>query len=211
MTLTLYGAYMCPSTARIQVVLHEKSIPYKLVNTDEESFRHPIPEASSLFGNCIPFIIDKGFILHESRAICRYLATQYADQGTKLIPDVYSIKCCALFEQAVLCEALNFDPYASKAGYENVIKRSKGLLPDEAIFEASIAGLSSKLDAYESILGEQRYLAGNALTLADLYHIPWGTLLTRGGSDIMTRKGPNITRWWNEISTRDSSKGTVLN
>lgn len=33
------------------------------------------------------------------------------------------------------------------------------------------------------------------LTLADLYHIPYGTKLTDAGSDIMTRKGPNITRY----------------
>ncbi len=40
-----------------------------------------------------------------------------------MIPDVYNIKTCALFEQAIFCEVFNFDPYASKAGYEKVIKR----------------------------------------------------------------------------------------
>lgn len=39
--------------------------------------------------------------------------------------------------------------------------RLQGLAPDEAVFEASIAGLSSKLDGYEDILGRQRYLAGD--------------------------------------------------
>ncbi|KAE9387994.1 glutathione S-transferase-like protein [Gymnopus androsaceus JB14] len=203
--LELFGSLHCVDTTRIQIVLHEKKIPYELVNLDtlsdskaSELMRQPFAHASG------PFIEEDGFILCDSRAICRYLATKYADQGAKLIPDAYNIKRAALFEQAVFTEVFAFEPYASKAVYEKVTKRLKGLAPDEAVFEASIAGLSSKLKAYEDLLSRQRYLAGDELTLADIYHIPGGAMLTSAGSNIMTRKGPNITRWWNEISSRPS-------
>jgi glutathione S-transferase len=54
---------------------------------------------------------DDGFILYESRAICRYLAEKYAEQGTVgLIPP--ELRAKALFEQAASIEYANFQPYA---------------------------------------------------------------------------------------------------
>ncbi|KAJ3774636.1 glutathione S-transferase [Lentinula raphanica] len=200
--LKLFGSPHNASTEQVQIVLHEKNIPYEFVNLDNMSdieTRDLIRQPFSA-----PVIEDDGFVLCESRAICRYLATKYADQGTKLIPDAYNMKLGALFEQAVFTEVFAFAPYASKAVYEKVTKRSKGLDPDEAVFAGSIAALSSKLEGYENILSKQNYLAGDELTLADLYHVPYGVKLTNAGSDIMTRGGPNITRWWTEISSRPS-------
>jgi len=49
----------------------------------------------------------------ESRAICRYLAAKYKDQGTKLVPDAADIKATALFEQWASVEKDNYDVFAS--------------------------------------------------------------------------------------------------
>jgi glutathione S-transferase len=54
---------------------------------------------------------DDGFILYESRAICRYIAAKYADQGTKLVP-TDSLHAIALFEQAASIEQNNFNDLA---------------------------------------------------------------------------------------------------
>lgn len=37
----------------------------------------------------------------------------------------------------------------------------KGLTPDPAVFEKHIQTLAPKLDAYDQILGKQKYLAGD--------------------------------------------------
>ena len=63
---------------------------------------------------------DDGFILYESRAITRYLATKYANQGTKLIPT--DLKDWALYEQAASTEVSNFDPSVSGVVFEKVWK-----------------------------------------------------------------------------------------
>ncbi|KAJ6626736.1 glutathione S-transferase, partial [Mycena sp. CBHHK59/15] len=59
---------------------------------------------------------DNGFILYETRAICRYLSEKYADQGTPLIPT--SLKEKVLFEQATSIEFANFHPQVMKVGVE---------------------------------------------------------------------------------------------
>jgi glutathione S-transferase len=89
---------------------------------------------------------------------------------------------------------------------------------NKAQLEESLKMLSATLDVYEAILGKQKYLAGDVrtnprchpirvrclsfimneysqeVTLADLFHLPYGALLEKAGSDLMTTKGPNVTR-----------------
>jgi hypothetical protein len=70
---------------------------------------------------------------------------------------------------------------------------NKGLPTDEAAVEKALAALEAKLVVYDQILGKQAYLAGDEISLADLFHLSWGALLKAGGSDIMESK-PNVAR-----------------
>ncbi|KAL0066314.1 hypothetical protein AAF712_006745 [Marasmius tenuissimus] len=162
MVLQLYGSPQSTCTKRVGVVLHEKKIPYEFREIDYAKNEHKSPEylEKQPFGQ-VPYIDDDGFILYESRAICRYLALKYADQGTKLIPAPNDLKAIGLFEQGVSNESSNFDPFASKAVYENVFKKYRGLTPDPPTFNALIDQLKAKLGVYEIILGKQKYIAGN--------------------------------------------------
>jgi glutathione S-transferase len=64
---------------------------------------------------------DDGFILYESRAMCRYIARKYASQGIPLIPT--ELKAEALFEQAASIETSYFYKHASAAVVEGVFKK----------------------------------------------------------------------------------------
>lgn len=63
---------------------------------------------------------DDGFILYESRAICRYLSEKYADQGTPLYPR--DLKQRALVEQGAAVEMASFDPPAMSIRIEKFVK-----------------------------------------------------------------------------------------
>ncbi|KAK7042922.1 hypothetical protein VNI00_008658 [Paramarasmius palmivorus] len=210
MVLKFYGAPLSTCTRRVGTVLYEKQIPYELIPIDLAKGEHKAPDfvKNQPFGQ-VPYIDDDGFILYESRAICRYLAAKYADKGPKLIPDASDLKATYLFEQAIFIEVSNFDAFAATAVYENVFKTYRGGVPDPKVFNGLIEQLAAKLQAYEVILGKQKYLAGDELTLADLFHIPYGTMLSVAGSNIMSEQGPNVTRWWNEITSRDSWKAVA--
>ncbi|KAF8205903.1 glutathione S-transferase [Mycena galopus ATCC 62051] len=141
-----------------------------------------------------PYIDDEGFILYESRAICRYIAAKYPASG--LIPS--DPKAHALFEQATSVELSNFDPSASKEGVQ-LNHKKLGWPHDEAVITEQLKILDQKLDVYEAILGKHRYLAGETLTLADLFHLPYAAYATYGG-DIMIRR-PNVARWCTELGS----------
>ncbi|KAF8881328.1 glutathione S-transferase [Infundibulicybe gibba] len=205
MVLKLYGIASRRSPgALVAMVLTEKNVPFEFVPIDMNSGEHKTPEyrTRNPFGQ-LPYIDDDGFILYESRAICRYIAMKYRDQGTALLPPADDAKAVALFEQAASVEVMTFNPPVYGAISEMFYKTFRGLTPDQAIYDEYIATLSTKLDVYDEILGKQRYLAGDEMTLADLFHLPGGFSLGCTGTDIMSQK-PNVARWFNDISSRES-------
>lgn len=201
--LKLYGVPHSTCSKRVATILIEKRVQFEFIVVDFSKKEHK-SEAyleKQPFGQ-VPYIDDDGFILYESRAIARYIATKYADQGTKLIPA--GLKEQALFEQAVSIESSNFDPYASRIAYERIIKPRYGGVTDSAVVELQLQKLNANLDVYDRILSKQKYLAGDEPTLADLFHLPYGAYVLNGGDLLQNR--PNVARWWNELTARQSWK-----
>jgi glutathione S-transferase len=124
-------------------------------------------------------------------------------------------RALAKFEQAASIEYAQFDPIASTIASEKVFKPHYGQVTNEALVTELVAKLDGKLDVYEVILGKQKYLAGNVrharsvsedevvlmgsfllqeVTLADLFHLPYGNIvfdaLNLGGLD----GRPNVKR-----------------
>ncbi|KAJ7624270.1 glutathione S-transferase [Mycena polygramma] len=197
--LKLYGAKIATCTRRVGTILHELKVPFELIEVDIMHGATKVPEylEKQPFGQ-IPYIDDDGFILYETRAICRYIAAKYPASG--LIPT--HPKENALFEQAAAVELTNFDPSAGKAGLQ-FFKKNLGWPFDQAIIDEQLPILDKKLDAYERILAKNRYLAGDKLTLADLFHLPYGPLVASGDPEIFQRR-PNVARWYNELVARPS-------
>ncbi|TFK36729.1 glutathione S-transferase [Crucibulum laeve] len=189
MVLKLYGSSLSTCTKRVATILHEKQVPFEIIEVDFAKSEHKSPAylEKQPFGQ-IPYIDDDGFILYESRAIGRYIAANYPEKGPALLPT--EKKANALFEQAASVELSNFDEMF-------------GGTADKALFDELIATLDKKLDAYNDILGKQKYLAGDEITLADLFHLPYGSMLSVAGSNVLETK-PNVARWWKDVSSRPS-------
>ncbi|KAJ7662143.1 glutathione S-transferase-like protein [Mycena polygramma] len=213
MAIIVHGNPQSSNTRRVLLILKEKKIPYELVSIDWAVGEHRQPEWLQFIPFAqIPYIDDDGFILYESRAIGRYLAAAYPEQGPALIPAAGAgVKVHALFEQAVCIEAFTFDPTVTGILTERMVKPFLGLTPDEAQITTLTAKFETQLAAYERILSKTKYLAGDELTLADLFHVPYLTLFVPGQLDVFTnaekaKKWPSVVRWANELLQREASK-----
>ncbi|KAJ3570973.1 hypothetical protein NP233_g4053 [Leucocoprinus birnbaumii] len=202
MVLKLYGYPSSTAVKIAAIVLHEKKIPFEFIMVDllkgeqkKEDYleKHPYGQ--------VPCLDDNGFLLYESRAIARYLVEAYPEHGPQLVPT--ETKQRAIFEQATASEAFNFNRFASPLVFEIIFKEFVGGKTDPAIVADLTDKLSARLDVYEKILSKQKYLAGDAVTLADLFHIPTASLLIKAGVPIIQDR-PNVTRWYNDLTSRES-------
>jgi glutathione S-transferase len=102
----------------------------------------------------------------------------------------------ARFEQAVSTEAFNFDPYASNIVVQRVFVPMRGGKADEARVTELSNTLAGKLEGYERILSRTKYLAGDELTIADLFHLSYGAMLAPAGITLLedAEKYPNVVR-----------------
>ena len=76
--------------------------------------------------------------------------------------------------------------------------------PDAAQVAQLREELGNKLNAYEQILSVQSYMAGQTLTLADLFHLPCGRMLFKLGDGDLIESRPHVKKWWDKISSRPS-------
>jgi len=202
MVLKIYGSSLSTCTRRVATILKEKEVPYEIISIDFAKGQHKSAEhrEKQPFGQ-IPYIDDDGFILFESRAIGRYIEAKYPNQGTKLIPT--EIKANAKFEQAASIELSNFDPLASGIGVEKALKPSLGKETDEARAQEYITKIDEKLDGYEAILSKQKYLAGDEITMADLFHLPLGVVAKKFSSESFSAR-PHVAKWFESLEARPS-------
>ncbi|KAI0757859.1 glutathione transferase [Irpex lacteus] len=205
MVLKLYGNFRATCTQRVLVTLKERNVPYELINIDlmKGEQKTSAYMEKQPFGQ-IPYIDDDGFILFESVAICKYIATKYRSSGTPLVPDPNDFEAYGRFEQACLIEAAEFYPFASTLARQHFGKLFRGVEPDAKVVAENVEKLAAKLDGYEAILKKQKYLAGDSITVADLAHLPNGTVIGASGIKLLddVERWPNVARWWKDISSR---------
>ena len=64
--------------------------------------------------------------------------------------------------------------------------------------------LDAVLAVYDKKLATQKYIAGEELTLADLFHLPNGAALMAGKWKELFEKYPNVDKWFKELQRRET-------
>lgn len=80
-----------------------------------------------------------------------------------------------------------------------------GATDDEAVKKYA-TNLDATFSVYDGILAKQAYLAGDEVTLADLYHLPYGKMVKGVGFADLFAKYPNVNRWFDALEARESWK-----
>ncbi|KAM0417476.1 hypothetical protein ACHAPT_012540 [Fusarium lateritium] len=211
MVLKLYGYGPSTCTRRVRTVLEEKGLEYELPVLDVLSGAHKTEEYANEFHpfKKIPVLIDTetGIKVYESRAIAHYIAVKYRDTGIDLSPSENDLEAYAAFQQALSIELSYFEPNTTKISFEKVFRKVLNLGPaDEDVVEAKLKDLDVALQGYERILSKQKYLAGDNITLADLFHLPYGVMAEPFGFGELLTKYPATEKWWTGLKERESWK-----
>lgn len=139
----------------------------------------------------------------ESRAILRYYAEKYKNQGTDFLGK--TIEERGLVELEV--EANNFNPHVYNLVMHILVFPIFGLPSDPKVIEESEEKLGKVLDVYEERLSKTKYLAGDFFSLADLSHLTFGHyLMNQMKKENMVRERKHVSAWWDDISNRPSWK-----
>ncbi len=199
---TLYGFRRSVYVRIVRLCLEEKRAAYDLVEVDPFAAdglppgyreRHP-------FGR-IPAFEHDGFRLYETGAIARYVDEAFP--GIALQPK-------ALRERARMNQAISIlDSYGYRPLVWDIFVARSRPSPDEGAIALAATRADACFAALEQLMGDAPFLAGKALTLADLHAAPMIAYVRRTPEgEALLKKHKNIAAWWQAMDARPSMAAT---
>ena len=201
----LYGARYSVYVRAALMALQEKGVGFDLVEVDIFAAEGPPPGYLSRhpFGR-IPAFEHAGFALYETGAITRYVDEAFP--GPALQPQAPQPR--ARMNQVIgILDAYAYRTLVWDIYVERVSKPRSGRPSDEALIAAALPRAGLCLDVLERFLGNGPWLAGDALSLADLHAAPVIDYFRMApeGRDLLARH-ESLTAWWDRIAARPSAE-----
>lgn len=191
--LIVYSYRRCPFAMRVRIALHEKGIPFEVIEEDLKSFSADLrklhPEAK------VPVLVHGTRVIYESAIITEYV-DELPSSKAKLMPSdpglraevrLWTYWCNTQFK-------LELDRF--KYGTSRFSKNEcEGV-------EERLVNLLKKLEA---ALKKSNWLVGEQLSLAEINLFPFLRQLSRiEPTPSFLKEFSNINRWRDEISKRES-------
>jgi glutathione S-transferase len=177
--IILHGLSFSPYVRAVAMALDIKGLAYRHQEIEHRPGPGSLGSAEHLqlhpFGR-VPILDDGDVRLYETQAILRYLDAKYPQsplQPTEprnigRMNQAIGILDCYLFTQSI-----------RPIGAQRVVRPNlMGMAPDEAIVAEALAPTQVCVTALAKVLGDDKFLAGDALTLADLMLAPQLHLLS---------------------------------
>lgn len=189
-TCPLILAYFCQLTKLMLspccVTIHKNTIQNAFLTFFKLNPQHTIPT-----------IVDDGFALAESRAICIYLIEKYG-QSSRLYPSDN------VQQRAKINSRLMFDLTTL---YPSVFKHLMTIYKKKPAHEENLKTLNKALGMLNEMLSESKYLAGDSLTLADIPVFVSVTTSEAIGIDVAGYE--NVSAWLTML--RETVPGREIN
>ncbi|TFA98863.1 hypothetical protein CCMA1212_009290 [Trichoderma ghanense] len=218
--ITLFTDSRLPCPQRLLLTIHELGLEIKHIQeVDISKSEHKRPEFLELnpYG-AVPFIRDASYnpplMLAESRAIARYLARAYgsSDLSASLLPDPNDVVAIAKFEKAASIELTSFDAVANQLELEELFKPSwfNGETNVEKCKQLR-TGIDRVVDLLDKRLKHQQFMAGDKLTVVDLFFVPYMHHLDQTVYPTLLDSRPHVRAWWRMMTSRASYKHSFSN
>ena len=195
----LYHFPLSPFCRKVRLTLSEKRQEVELI---EERYWEPSPDflRRNPAGK-VPILRLDAMVLSESQAICEYLDETIPDP--RLMPKDpearYEVRrLCAWFDDKFHAEV------TSKLLYERVNKKVMGQgYPDSKAVKTGAGRIKYHIDYMSWLLDQRRWLAGDAMSLADFTAAAHLSCLDYI-SDVDWNRSANVKDWYAKIKSRPS-------
>lgn len=210
MALTLYGYRPSVYTRVARLALAEKGVAYDQVEVNPFA---PDPPADYLAlhpFNRVPTLVHDDFVLYETGAIARYVDRAFAGPALQPAPP----KALARMDQIIgIVDAYTYWPLVRQVYVHAIAMPRRGQTGDRTEVQSGLAAAAKVLAALEALLdaqaGEQMFLVGSALSLADLHLVSMMAYFVEApeGAAMLARH-PKLQKWFTTLSTRPSFVAT---
>jgi glutathione S-transferase len=197
----VYGAAISPYVWSVRLALAEKGVAHEHVSVGVSEFRSEAHLSRHPFGK-IPAFEHDGFTLYETQAIMRYVDEAFSSaplQPIELHPFTRMNQIMGIVDSYLTPCLL--------AGvlYQRFVAPMLGHPTDEAAVSAALPQVGHCLGEIARLAGDGPFLAGDALSLADLMAIPqiyYFKKLPEGVAQLAEL--PALAAWANRMETRQS-------
>ncbi|HKU99217.1 MAG TPA: glutathione S-transferase family protein [Vineibacter sp.] len=206
-TFVIHTVPGSPFARAALAALEEKGAAYRVAPVAPGTLRSPQHLARHPFGR-VPVLEHDGFRLYETQAILRYLDRVLP--APALTPG--DPRAAARMDQALnISDWYLFQGVANVIGFHRIVRpRLMGLPPDEAAIAEALPKAHVVVGEVALLLGDNAYLAGDALSLADLLvasHMDFIAQTPEWSAVGASHK--NLIAWLARISARPSMQATT--
>ena len=179
-------------------------IDYEWIEKEFRNGEMKTPEYLALHpAGKVPVMEDDGFILFESEAICRYLC---AKSGSALYPE--EIQARALMDQWNAFSVNHVGLAMVKVVFNRLIAPMFDLPVDENSLKEGEEWLERYLPIVDQRLSESDYLAGDAITLADITLLSF--VETADQAKVSLAPYPQLSKWLSGLQAQEFWKKAHL-
>lgn len=196
-------AFATPNSIKVPIALEELGLDYALHAVNVRKGEQKSAEFIALNPNGkVPVLVDaqassEPLVLTESAAILVYLA----EKTGKLLPASGPARA-RVFEQ-LFFHASGLSPAFGQSGF---FQRQASEPQPLAIQRFSSEALRT-LNVLDGVLADRPFVAGEALSIADIAHFGW--LWRREFAGVTLEATPHVARWFDEMSARPAVQRAI--
>lgn len=203
--IVIHGVPGSPYVRKVLLTCEEKGAPHRIAAMAIGAGKTPEHLAGQPFGR-IPWIEHGDFGVYETDAIIRYVDEAF--DGPALQPK--EPKARARMNQVMgIVDAYVMSSMTSGIGWPRIMCPRLGLPVDEAAIAAAVPPSQVCMSALDAIIGDQVFMAGATLSLADLMLLPHLDFLLQSpeGRDLLAG-APRLAAWLERMRARPSVRAT---
>ena len=201
----VYGAAMSPYVWSVRLALAEKGVAHEHVDVGISEFRSEEHLARHPFGK-IPAFEHDGFMLYETQTILRYIDEAFAAAPLQPI-EVHPFS--RMNQIMGIVDSYLTPCLLTGVLYQRFVAPRIGYTTDEAAVSAALPKVAHCLGEIARLAGDQQFLVGEVITLADLMAIPqiyYFKQLPEGAAQLAEL--PALAAWANRMAERQSLQVT---